>query len=59
MPNQPPPVTITNCPMTHKKAIEIITAMRNDPITPFDQDQVNALVMATAALITDRLNLES
>ena len=43
--------------MTHEKAIELCTAIRTNECLCLTQDDKNALVMATAALIADKLNL--
>lgn len=52
-----PPVVVANHPMPHVKAIELLTLLRNSDVVPLSQDLKNALIMATAALITEKLHL--
>jgi len=52
-----PPASPDESIMTHEKAIELITELRNSAPGVLDQDTQDALAMAQAALITEKLNL--
>lgn len=58
MSDQPPLATIYVPPMSHEKAIEVLSDLERGLYTSHDPDVKQALAMAKATLIAEKLHLE-
>lgn len=54
--NQPPGLVAPPA-MTHSKAIELLTILRNGDISCLNQDMKDAITLAIACIICEKLNL--
>lgn len=53
----PPQGLIAPPTMTHAKAIELLTILRDGDISCFNQDMKDAITLAIACIICEKLNI--